>query len=1537
MVDVNGDGKADVAKGLEGTGAALYINTYSTTTGAYSWTASSTYTGSIPLFARASGAVTTGIIGEFNGDGLPDFSQNVPGTGYQNTYLGNGSTWDATTTIFPPKQDFSSPEAASQFIDMNSDGLDDWVYSDSTHIYVLLNTGTGWNASPSPQWTIATSTLYHSGSSYYDRGIRFMDLNGDGLPDFVRAYRLVPNDGQLQGVNAAEVADVKTIYLNTGNGWATSTAYTLPHYIADGIVTQFTNLFTGAFYHFEYANFNGNGQMNQDVLSTVTYPKGGSANVAYSIATSTNPELPFPPLTVNAMATNDGLGNYATTTYSYSEGRLFLSQGVRDRKFAGFAAATTTNPDSAIGIYYNQGYGVDTARGEQNDGFGQINHPFRKDVFDLSGNIKQRTYFRWDTIPHGQSTFVGLRRELTEDFGADGSHRDKATAYLYSSSTNDLLQKIEYGEVTGASDGTFTDIGTDKRTAIFSYVASTSVNISLPIEKTLLDNNSATSSNQRLYYDSLPFGQIMLGNNTRQEDWISGTAYASTTKTYNAFGLVATSTDRNGNATSYVYDFYNLYPATTTNALLQKTQAFYNYSNGKVKQSTDPNGRLTRNLFDAVGRLAETAQSNVTAPTTYATTSAYSYTDNSSPPSSIRRTDYLNAATSTDTYEYYDGLNRLIQTRKSSQAANVYAVSDRVYNKAGEMASTSLPYFSSGSSFTSPTATAALYANYFYDPLRRVTKISNAVGDTTNTYDQWKTTTTDPDGNIKDYLKDAFGNLTNVIEHSSSIGTTTYAYDALNYLATSTDALGNVRHFTYDGLGRRLSAQDLHAVGDGTFGTWTYTYDDAGNNTSQSDPKSQVVNRTYDALNRMLAENYTGQVGTEVTYTYDSCTHGIGYLCIASSTSAITSNAYDILGRTSISTTTVQNIGYATTYAYDRQGNVTGLTYPDGSQVNYSYNLAGFPNRVQRKPSGGSFSDVISNFDYAPHGQIQNTLFGNNASTTYFYNANSMYRLSNLQTTQGGGTYIQTFAYTYDPVGNITQLSNTSSSTANATLVYAYDALNRLLSASTTAASSTAFSQIYTYDLLGNLLTLGAPQTSQSSSSATTSASILDTLSVTTHQFVGTSDSFTYTVPAGGQNKLLVVIGLRWYSDLSITQNGTAFDSITHFAKSSGNTEDYFIATLAAPASGTFSISRPSTGYFDYIVLTLQDAAQTSSVDITSAAGGTASSMTATTTTGVGNDLLLSFGRNGFGCDISGYGTSETQVFSYNDHPNHGYVAGAWKAAAATPGSESMTINSTGSCNIDAAMAAIKPPGVTVATTTSVSTNVYTYAGTGYANPHAATQIANGLSTTTYSYDQNGNLSQKTTDGLTTTYIWDYANRLIALGSGGATTTYGYDAFSSRVFQTTATSTTIYPFKWYSVASSTGSGATYASTTEYVFNGDTLLSTTDQQFASGVATGTAQTHYIHPDHLGSTNVVTNASGTVVQTLDYYPYGDPRINSGQNAANRQFIGQFSDDSGLSYLQARYMDPSRGQFLSEGPTFLAIGNPESAAAAKSAGAS
>ena len=112
--------------------------------------------------------LTTGIFGDVNGDGLPDFEEAVGldehGLVGDLAYLGNGQLWDgATTTVFGPMKELpvGTPTVTNpQLIDVNGDGLADWVYSDSGNTYVLLNTGTGWESTPSSQWTIATSTLY---------------------------------------------------------------------------------------------------------------------------------------------------------------------------------------------------------------------------------------------------------------------------------------------------------------------------------------------------------------------------------------------------------------------------------------------------------------------------------------------------------------------------------------------------------------------------------------------------------------------------------------------------------------------------------------------------------------------------------------------------------------------------------------------------------------------------------------------------------------------------------------------------------------------------------------------------------------------------------------------------------------------------------------------------------------------------------------------------------------------------------------------------------------------------------------------------------------------------------------------------------------------------------------------------------------------------------------------------------------------------------------------------------------------------------
>jgi YD repeat-containing protein len=69
-----------------------------------------------------------------------------------------------------------------------------------------------------------------------------------------------------------------------------------------------------------------------------------------------------------------------------------------------------------------------------------------------------------------------------------------------------------------------------------------------------------------------------------------------------------------------------------------------------------------------------------------------------------------------------------------------------------------------------------------------------------------------------------------------------------------------------------------------------------------------------------------------------------------------------------------------------------------------------------------------------------------------------------------------------------------------------------------------------------------------------------------------------------------------------------------------------------------------------------------------------------------------------------------------------------------------------------------------------------------------------------------------------------------------STTTYAYDYAGNRVSQTAGSATTIYPNKFYSITSTTNGATTYATTTVYVWNGDTLIATIDQPMVNGAAT-----------------------------------------------------------------------------------------------------
>ncbi len=235
---------------------------------------------------------------------------------------------------------------------------------------------------------------------------------------------------------------------------------------------------------------------------------------------------------------------------------------------------------------------------------------------------------------------------------------------------------------------------------------------------------------------------------------------------------------------------------------------------------------------------------------------------------------------------------------------------------------------------------------------------------------------------------------------------------------------------------------------------------------------------------------------------------------------------------------------------------------------------------------------------------------------------------------------------------------------------------------------------------------------------ATTTPSITDTLPVTLHQSstLVTSDSFSYTVPAGGSNKLFLVVGEMGAdvrSTLSATLNGSA---LTCQSVSGPLIRAYpFLCYVASPLSGTFSMHWTGSSGFQYAVYTVQNAAQSSPVDASAINDLTSpgSSLSTSVTTTQGSDLLIDNGiGSGTGITYT-FGTNQTQTYLGTDNDAAGYGSGSYKNAASTAGTETMTRNfSPNNSNDDLVVVAIRGATTTyVPKVDSGSANSYSFSG----------------------------------------------------------------------------------------------------------------------------------------------------------------------------------------------------------------------------------
>lgn len=349
------------------------------------------------------------------------------------------------------------------------------------------------------------------------------------------------------------------------------------------------------------------------------------------------------------------------------------------------------------------------------------------------------------------------------------------------------------------------------------------------------------------------------------------------------------------------------------------------------------------------------------------------------------------------------------------------------------------------------TAVQQTYAAFSYTPNGKRAWVEDANGNrTAYTYDGFdrlsridfpQATIGSQAANANDYEQynyDASGNRTSLRLRSGE--TISFTFDALNreIIRNLPGGLTLDVYFTYDLLGRRLSARHGSANGQGILYTYddlsrlthetaygrtiTHQFDLAGNRTRLTFPDSTFVQYTYDALNRMDQVRESG------------ATSGVGLLA---------DYTYDQLGRRALITRGGAT-GAQTEFEYDEASRLTRLKQTLGSSnyhtLGFAYNPAN--QIIERTATDNIHIWAPAAITYSRNGLNQYTSVG---GTSYVYDArgnltsdgvrNFTYDFENRLTSVSGSTSL---GLTYDPLGRLRQ---TTSGSAVTQFVYDGDQL----------------------------------------------------------------------------------------------------------------------------------------------------------------------------------------------------------------------------------------------------------------------------------------------------------------------------------------------------------------------------------------------------------------------------------------------------------------------------------------------------------------
>ncbi|MEU6535120.1 polymorphic toxin-type HINT domain-containing protein [Streptomyces sp. NPDC047000] len=637
----------------------------------------------------------------------------------------------------------------------------------------------------------------------------------------------------------------------------------------------------------------------------------------------------------------------------------------------------------------------------------------------------------------------------------------------------------------------------DQTCTVTSYVHNTTAwLIGLPKEQRSTGTSCANypdadpatqlTSATRNTYDGLAYGATPTKGQVTSVAEINGagTAYATASDvTYDDLGRVQTVTKpaEGTTRTDYVPDKGGPVTGTKlTDALGRATTTTFDPGRSLPLTVTDPNGRVTRSEYDALGRLVKgwsaSRSSGGKSPDVMIDYAPAVATSSENRPAAVTVSTLKDDGSYATGITLYDGLMRQVQQQTEAHGPG-RVITDISYDDHGLPDEQTSAYLAKGEPDTTlfaPRSKSLIpaWTKHRYDGLEREVRASvyqdaDFKYATYTTYDL-TSTYVDPPGATAPRTRtyyDALGRVSSVKYYaqgpSSSTATraTAYAYDARGNRSTVTDPAGNVWSYLYDARGRLTSATDPDT---GTSFTW---YDAADRPNHTQNARKQDTYTEYDLLGRVLkVRQGSTTVTPSVEYTYDDAPGGIGQP--ASSKRHTDSGDY-------VSTVTGYDADYhptGTSTVIPSNSLTTGLagTYTYA----YTYTPTGKPQSVTLPAAGGLAREkVVTRYDGDGLPESTSGLTWYTADATY-----SPYG-EPLRTVSGAQPYRLWTTNFVDPHTGRLQRTVTDRETAGphrvADAYSSYDTSGTITSSArklTDAAGDTWDNQCFTYDVMGELV-----------------------------------------------------------------------------------------------------------------------------------------------------------------------------------------------------------------------------------------------------------------------------------------------------------------------------------------------------------------------------------------------------------------------------------------------------------------------------------